>query len=328
MAKEDEKLDIDDIKEPEDGLDIEEAVSEESDSKNDLEQEDVEKEEETKKEIPEAEDDKDVLEKVVAETEPEKDVIKKDSSNKKRKFNWKIFGIVTVIILIVAAAVLGGIYYFMKYKKDTKQPETTTQETKTEESTEKPKTETRESGNYVYVNSETGLNLREEPNTSAKIIVIIPWGTKLPILEEKTGWYKTEYSGKQGWINKDYVQAKNPQIYENTEYGFSLTFPLTWGGYKLTKKTVDGVIVYYVGLPTTDKNWVESSMESGYASLFAISVYTKAQFTQAQSMEMPPSKLAEKGDYVFSSSHGQATPTDLADKFNDVNSIIQTFKVN
>ncbi|MBO4876763.1 MAG: SH3 domain-containing protein [Ruminococcus sp.] len=59
-----------------------------------------------------------------------------------------------------------------------------------------------------YVDVESGdLNLRKEPNTTSKIITVIPKGTQLDIYESGTaGWYKVLYDGFVGYVSTDYIK--------------------------------------------------------------------------------------------------------------------------
>jgi hypothetical protein len=336
MAKEEDKIDIEDIEEPEDNLDIEEAVSEDHGAeKVEIEEEPVPevveetKDEEKSDEPSEEEPEKDVLEKSVEESkEQEPQVDPANELPRKKKFSWKTFAIVAVTVLITAALVLGVVYYFAKAKKSETKNETAQTEIQQEAPKEEPNVATKDAGNFVYINSESGLNMREEPNVSAKVIVIIPFGTKLAVIEEKSGWYKAEYSGKQGWINKDFTQIEDPFLYKNTKYGFSLTFPQAWAGYKIFEKDFGDSIALYVAIPTTDKAWTESGpVDKGYASLFAIAVYTKAKWETAKVAEGPkPTYLGTYQDYVITWSSGQAAPTDLTDRFPEIKTIIATYK--
>ncbi len=60
-------------------------------------------------------------------------------------------------------------------------------------------------GNYKVVLSSGNLNLREEPNVSARVIESIPNGTALVITEVRNGWGKTTYNGKTGWVSMAYL---------------------------------------------------------------------------------------------------------------------------
>ncbi len=341
MTKE-EKFEIEDIKDPKEDLDLEEAVEEEKheeenpsiddvDEATDKKEESIKKDEkeEPKEQILE-ETKEDVLEKAVAETKDEEvfEEVKGKPKKTKKKINWKMLMIIAVTILFTAAAVLGAVYYFDQ-KNKTEDTNNTQEEVKKEEPEKTEELEVTDK-NIIYINSEVGLNLREEPSLTAKILATIPFGTKLTILEEKDGWYKVEYSSKTGWISKDFTTTKSPLVYENTEYGFQLTFPETWAGYKLFKKDFGDSVALYVAIPTTDKNWTETDpVEDGYASLFAVSVYTKAKWEELKTAEGPkPGYISEKGDYIFAWSSGQAAPTDLTERFADAKTIIATFKLS
>lgn len=327
--KEEEKLDIEDIKGSED-LDIEEAVAEPAEPEEkipEIEPKEVEKEKEPVPVEEKIEDDKDVLEKAVTNTKTEvKEEKTLEKEKKTKKSKWKIALIVIVTVLMTVAVVLGLIYW-LTVKNQTKSEDIKTEEPKVEE----PKTDDTAvlSDKSVYVNATDGLRLRKEPNPNAEILDTMPFGTKLTPLETSGDWIKVEYNGKTGWCMSTYTSAVNPLIYKNTDYGFEITFPSTWSGYKLFKKVMtDGSIVYYVAIPTTDKSWPESSADAGYASLFTIDVYTKAQWQALQAEEgIKPTKLGEKGDYVYAWSSGQATPTDATARFAEIKSIIATFKI-
>ena len=50
-----------------------------------------------------------------------------------------------------------------------------------------------------------GLNLRETPSTTGKILVMVPYGTTVDLAEQQDKWYKITYQSKTGWISADYV---------------------------------------------------------------------------------------------------------------------------
>lgn len=75
------------------------------------------------------------------------------------------------------------------------------------------------------VTAEPSLRLREGTNTSSAILVSIPYGTTLTITEEKSGWGKTTYAGKTGWVSLDYISK------EGTSSGKTGTFTITCYGF-------------------------------------------------------------------------------------------------
>ena len=121
-------------------------------------------------------------------------------------------------------------------------------------------------------------------------------------------------------------------VYNDSTYGFSLTFNNKWTGWKAKPVKLDGITAtYYFEVPTTDSSWGSGETnDKGYASVFAISVWTKAEWEQTLSDPMQgETKITESDDYVFSWSHAQAAPEDVAASiFNDVENIIATFKLN
>jgi N-acetylmuramoyl-L-alanine amidase len=50
-----------------------------------------------------------------------------------------------------------------------------------------------------------GLNLRETPSPTGNVLVTIPKGTKVDLIQKQDQWYKTTYQSKTGWISADYV---------------------------------------------------------------------------------------------------------------------------
>ena len=69
------------------------------------------------------------------------------------------------------------------------------------------------------VNAKSGLNLRKTSSQNSEIILTIPFGEEVEILDEiekneilsnKTGnWYEVSYAGNRGWVSGEYVQMKN-----------------------------------------------------------------------------------------------------------------------
>lgn len=55
------------------------------------------------------------------------------------------------------------------------------------------------------VTASGGLNLREIPSNTGKMLITIPSGTTIEIMEQKDQWYKTSYQSKTGWVSADYV---------------------------------------------------------------------------------------------------------------------------
>lgn len=61
------------------------------------------------------------------------------------------------------------------------------------------------SGSAV-VNSPDGLNLRDNPDTAAKIVTVIPGGATVSVGGGSTnGWTPVSYNGASGWVNTTYL---------------------------------------------------------------------------------------------------------------------------
>jgi N-acetylmuramoyl-L-alanine amidase len=50
-----------------------------------------------------------------------------------------------------------------------------------------------------------GLNLRETPSPTGNVLVTIPKGTTVDLIQKQDQWYKTTYQSKVGWISAEYV---------------------------------------------------------------------------------------------------------------------------
>ena len=132
--------------------------------------------------------------------------------------------------------------------------------------------------------------------------------------------------------NSNSKTSSDPYLYTNTTYGFSLQFNSKWQGYKMMPATVSGsTATYYVTLPTTDSFWQKATSTSyaGTVSLFALSVYTKAQWATASAEEVNMStKIGDAGDWVVAYSMAQDYPQEasILAALQDYKNVIATFK--
>lgn len=321
-----EKVEIEDIL-GEDDLDIEEVVSEKEKQEHPVLEETDEKVEEVIDELADT-GKKDALEEAVEEANIEKKEVEEKPKKKKTKSDkkWlKMSGLVGLVAL-ATAAIIFGVMYFMDQQEKVEEPVQ-------EETVAEPEENTEEvvEDNSVYISSEVGLNMREEPNTDSKVVAIIPYATKIPVLSEKAGWIETEYQNEKGWVSSEYTSKENPSVYENTTYGFGFEFKPSWAGYKFFEAKNTGsttAVTYYVALPTTDTSWLEpGGVPAGYASLFVMGVYTKAEWAKLEGEEMKPAKLGESEKYVYTYLPGQAHPKDMGTQYNEISDIIETFEV-
>ena len=63
------------------------------------------------------------------------------------------------------------------------------------------------SGNLNGTVTTTGgaLNVRSAPNTGAPAIGTLANGTRIAILEERNGWYRINFNGREGWVSGSFV---------------------------------------------------------------------------------------------------------------------------
>ena len=115
-------------------------------------------------------------------------------------------------------------------------------------------------------------------------------------------------------------------------YTFNLTFGDDWTGYKI-KEVVPtyALITCYVTMPTASNEgtWTAAGTDhdAAYASVFAVSVYTPAQWTLSQEEANKPAELGHNTSYYWGWSQAQAVPTDLEVVYADAKNVIATFSL-
>lgn len=115
-------------------------------------------------------------------------------------------------------------------------------------------------------------------------------------------------------------------------YAFSLEFGDKWTGYKLKEVNPDyAIVTCYVTMPTTssDTVWTQASTDhdAKYASVFAVSVYTPAQWTASQEEANKPTEMGHNANYYWGWSQAQAIPDDLTAAYADAKNVAATFKI-
>lgn len=60
------------------------------------------------------------------------------------------------------------------------------------------------SSQYTYTTT-YNLNLRSGPSTGYSILLVIPQGTPITVLETANGWHKVSYAGRTGYVSASYV---------------------------------------------------------------------------------------------------------------------------
>ena len=65
----------------------------------------------------------------------------------------------------------------------------------------------------VTATSGKTVNLRQQPNTSSKILQAIPITTEVEVIEKtSTSWYKIKYNGTEGYMMAKYLKEKQSHI--------------------------------------------------------------------------------------------------------------------
>ena len=55
------------------------------------------------------------------------------------------------------------------------------------------------------INAASGLNLRDTPSSSGKVLLTVPTGTTLTLTSYQNNWYQTTYQGKTGWLSEQFL---------------------------------------------------------------------------------------------------------------------------
>ncbi len=63
---------------------------------------------------------------------------------------------------------------------------------------------------YVRTNTGIGLNLREAPNTCARIITSFPVGTAVTVLQAGSAWHKVKAGNLVGYMSSAYLTSAKP----------------------------------------------------------------------------------------------------------------------
>ncbi len=98
------------------------------------------------------------------------------------------------------------------------------------------------------------LRVRSEASTESKIVMLIPKGEELEVLEDNGEWVKVDVNGDEGWISKEFAevayQLKHAVTIQEVKYGAGVSDvrvqlvqeamkyvgnPYVWGGTSLTK---------------------------------------------------------------------------------------------
>ena len=135
---------------------------------------------------------------------------------------------------------------------------------------------------YVRTNTGIGLNLREAPNTCAKIITSFPVGTAVTVLQKAGGWYKVKVGGLVGYMSAAYLSAeKAPSYTKPLEAPVQAVLKNINGGCVVNFRVYPGmktkvIKAYPVGTKVTvlekGENWCKVEIEGrqGYVSTYML----------------------------------------------------------
>jgi len=161
---------------------------------------------------------------ILAPQAPQKKL--KPIDKKKSKILYIFVGVLVLFIVVFAT------YLLTKTFLSKNEPSGADQ--KQENSEEKNK----EEGEFVFVSSKAGLNLRADSSTQSDIVWTLPYRAKIKVenKNEDASWYKTTYENISGWLKKEFTQDKEPtdgtadweEVFKKGEVPFSLKYPKSW----------------------------------------------------------------------------------------------------
>ncbi|MCR4672184.1 MAG: SH3 domain-containing protein [Lachnospiraceae bacterium] len=119
-----------------------------------------------------------------------------------------------IFIFIAVRAVNGSLNEYAYYSTETEETETQTETRRrpaydptenTETETETAETEEEDEGDVYIVT--INLNFRTEPNINSEVIEVLSTGTKVKVIDttESEWWWKIEYDGRTGYVDKSYL---------------------------------------------------------------------------------------------------------------------------
>ncbi len=111
-----------------------------------------------------------------------------------------------------------GFGWVSKQYTDYKSPEpvVTPEPEKPADPVVQPEPEQKFSSYQVKITADVGLRVRNVPGnggtpaSGSEILGLLSYGTVVTVLDEKNGWFKIDYNGKEGWICGDFVAKYTP----------------------------------------------------------------------------------------------------------------------
>ena len=91
--------------------------------------------------------------------------------------------------------------------------------------------------NKGIITASGGLNLRETPSSTGTLLVTIPKGTTIDLVNQQDGWYETTYQSKTGWVCADYVTLASNSTTTNLDLSINGTVHILGGTSVISAKT-------------------------------------------------------------------------------------------
>ena len=122
----------------------------------------------------------------------------------------------------------------------------------------------------------------------------------------------------------------------NTEFVFSITFPENWSNYRVfeAREFIDKdlkVPICYICLPTRSKEWQPDSVESPYAAVFSVYIFTPELWgTYVARFGDNPGRdiiLGKTDKSVFVLKYSNSVPRDLYQYMKEVEKVAATFSI-
>jgi uncharacterized protein YgiM (DUF1202 family) len=146
---------------------------------------------------------------------------------KRKKPIFIIVAGIIILFLSIFATYMATKYFITKKENNIEEKKETNQEEAK-----------KEEGEFVYVSSKSGLNLREDSSTVSDIVWTLPFRAKVKVEKRNSdsSWYKTTYNEVSGWFKKEYTQEDEPSdetldwesVSKKGEVPFELKYPKGW----------------------------------------------------------------------------------------------------
>ncbi|HWQ89563.1 MAG TPA: N-acetylmuramoyl-L-alanine amidase [Desulfitobacteriaceae bacterium] len=133
-----------------------------------------------------------------------------------------------------------------------------------------------------------GLNLRETPSASGRILLTIPEGTTVDLSSQQDQWYKTTYQGQAGWISANYITVitinKPKQGKITAAGGLNLRETPSLSGNILTMIPADA----FIYLAEEQDNWYKTTYQGQTGWVYAdyVSIVSSDKIISATTVDL------------------------------------------